>query len=79
MAEACSVTYFSSNLMVNYMHVPCPTCRKLVLWEGNPSRPFCSDRCREHDLAAWASDSYRLPVKESQFDDLIEDDTTSRS
>jgi len=43
------------------MRVKCPTCRVEVLWEGNPFRPFCSDRCRTLDLGAWVSERYRIP------------------
>jgi len=32
-----------------------------VAWEANPTRPFCSDRCRVLDLAAWADERYRIP------------------
>lgn len=38
----------------------CPHCRKPVRWEGNPSRPFCSKRCRLADLGAWAAERYRV-------------------
>jgi len=41
--------------------VACPTCRTLAAWEGNPFRPFCSERCRVVDLAAWATERYRIP------------------
>jgi endogenous inhibitor of DNA gyrase (YacG/DUF329 family) len=41
--------------------VRCPTCRRETPWEGNPHRPFCSDRCRVMDLAAWADERYRIP------------------
>jgi hypothetical protein len=40
--------------------VPCPTCRRPTPWEGNPHRPFCSDRCRILDLGAWASERFRI-------------------
>jgi endogenous inhibitor of DNA gyrase (YacG/DUF329 family) len=40
--------------------VRCPTCRRETPWEGNPHRPFCSDRCRVLDLAAWADERYRI-------------------
>ncbi|HYD47621.1 MAG TPA: DNA gyrase inhibitor YacG [Terriglobales bacterium] len=40
--------------------VPCPTCRRPAKWEGNPYRPFCSDRCKVRDLGAWASEEYRI-------------------
>ena len=45
----------------------CPRCRRITSWKDNPYRPFCSDRCRVLDLAAWASEKYRIagdPVPE---------------
>jgi endogenous inhibitor of DNA gyrase (YacG/DUF329 family) len=41
--------------------VKCPTCHLEVSWEGNPHRPFCSERCRLIDLGAWAEGKYRVP------------------
>ena len=41
--------------------VRCPTCRRETVREGNPERPFCSERCRLLDLAAWAEERYRVP------------------
>ena len=38
----------------------CPSCRRETVWEGNPYRPFCSDRCRILDLAAWVTEKYRI-------------------
>jgi endogenous inhibitor of DNA gyrase (YacG/DUF329 family) len=38
----------------------CPLCKKETFWEGNPFRPFCSDRCRLIDLGKWASCEYRI-------------------
>ena len=40
----------------------CPTCGEPAEWEGNPDRPFCSDRCRMIDLGRWASEDYRIPI-----------------
>ena len=41
---------------------PCPQCRKLIRWSPtNPSRPFCSERCRLIDLGEWASEGHRIP------------------
>jgi uncharacterized protein len=41
--------------------VRCPACGKQALYSvENPSRPFCSPRCRAADLGAWASESYRV-------------------
>ncbi|QDX82140.1 DNA gyrase inhibitor YacG [Denitratisoma sp. DHT3] len=45
--------------------VPCPACGKSVAWSpANPFRPFCSERCRNIDLGAWANEEYRVPVSE---------------
>lgn len=39
--------------------VRCPTCKKMSAWDSaNLARPFCSPRCKEIDLGAWASDAY---------------------
>ena len=41
--------------------VPCPACGQPALFAPeNPARPFCSERCRQHDLGAWASENYRI-------------------
>lgn len=39
----------------------CPSCGQPVEWEGNPDRPFCSERCRVVDLGSWADERYRVP------------------
>jgi endogenous inhibitor of DNA gyrase (YacG/DUF329 family) len=41
--------------------VKCPICRVKVPFEGNPFRPFCSERCKLMDLGAWAGEKYRIP------------------
>jgi hypothetical protein len=33
------------------------------VWEGNPFRPFCSERCRLLDLGQWAEGSYAIPAE----------------
>jgi endogenous inhibitor of DNA gyrase (YacG/DUF329 family) len=38
------------------MIASCPRCKKRMDWEGNPFRPFCSERCRMIDLGQWISD-----------------------
>ena len=41
--------------------VDCPTCGKKVEWSAkNPFRPFCSDRCKQIDLGAWAEEKYAI-------------------
>jgi uncharacterized protein len=54
--------------------VRCPICRAEVDWEGNPHRPFCSERCRLIDLGAWAEGRYRVPGKKIEPEDKSEDE-----
>lgn len=39
----------------------CPTCGKPVERPDNPSRPFCSERCKLIDFDKWTSEEYRVP------------------
>ena len=56
---------------------PCPQCASLVpaTKEERPSSfPFCSQRCRNIDLGAWADGAYSVPgrsvaVDMSELDD----------
>lgn len=42
--------------------VSCPTCGKKVEWsEASKFRPFCSNRCKQIDLGAWAEEKYVIP------------------
>ena len=49
----------------------CPQCKNPVSWQGNPDRPFCSERCRLIDLGQWVDESYRI-AGQSQ-DESVED------
>ena len=50
--------------------VNCPTCAAKVEWtEANKFRPFCSERCKQIDLGAWASDSYSIAGQAASADD----------
>ncbi|WP_091909801.1 DNA gyrase inhibitor YacG [Chitinasiproducens palmae] len=41
--------------------VNCPTCGKKTEWTtANAFRPFCSERCKQIDLGAWASEQYSI-------------------
>ncbi|MDQ7969769.1 MAG: DNA gyrase inhibitor YacG [Oxalicibacterium faecigallinarum] len=43
--------------------VNCPTCSAKVEWvPANKFRPFCSERCKQIDLGAWAEEKYVIPV-----------------
>jgi endogenous inhibitor of DNA gyrase (YacG/DUF329 family) len=51
--------------------VACPTCQRPVEFSAaNRHRPFCSQRCREIDLGAWASERYVIAATPSREDDL---------
>jgi len=39
----------------------CPTCNRQIEWADNPSRPFCSERCKLLDFDRWISEDYRVP------------------
>ena len=54
--------------------VRCPNCRSDVTWEGNPWRPFCSERCKLIDLGAWAAERYRIPDPEPPDAEAPDDD-----
>lgn len=44
--------------------VPCPTCGgDSVYAPSNPARPFCSMRCKNIDLGAWASENFRVQAE----------------
>lgn len=45
-------------------NVKCPNCKKSVDWATTPTRPFCSEQCKNHDLGKWANEEYRVPVEE---------------
>jgi endogenous inhibitor of DNA gyrase (YacG/DUF329 family) len=49
--------------------VNCPHCQTPVVWgPESPYRPFCSARCRQIDLGAWANEEYRVPGHASPED-----------
>ncbi len=50
--------------------VTCPSCRQPAVYaESNRWRPFCSQRCRNADLGAWASERFRVPAETPPGDD----------
>jgi len=42
----------------------CPRCKAETIWQGNPDRPFCSEKCRLIDLGKWAEEEYRIESAE---------------
>lgn len=52
------------------MVVNCPQCGKKVVWDSkNPFRPFCSERCKQTDLGAWAQEKYVIPGAASESEE----------
>jgi uncharacterized protein len=50
--------------------VRCPACGGDSAYApGNPYRPFCSERCKNADLGAWASEEFRVPEKPPSEDE----------
>lgn len=44
--------------------VKCPTCGGPSLFApSNAWRPFCSQRCKNIDLGAWAAEEFRMPAQ----------------
>lgn len=43
----------------------CPICGKPARAE---TRPFCSQRCADRDLARWLGGAYRIPTEERPAD-----------
>lgn len=53
--------------------IVCPACGGASLYgPQNPWRPFCSERCKNHDFGAWASESYRVAAAPDPSDDDAE-------
>lgn len=49
--------------------VRCPGCGgDSVYASTNPYRPFCSQRCKNADFGAWASEGYRVDSAASPED-----------
>ena len=44
--------------------VACPACRgQSVYAQSNPYRPFCSQRCKNMDFGAWASEGFSVAAQ----------------
>jgi endogenous inhibitor of DNA gyrase (YacG/DUF329 family) len=53
--------------------VTCPTCGgESVYSPHNAYRPFCSERCKNVDFGAWATENYRVPTQPTSAD--LDDD-----
>lgn len=58
--------------------VKCPVCGKDVEWkEANRYRPFCSERCKQIDLGAWADEKYKVSAVDEDEKTESDPDVTS--
>jgi endogenous inhibitor of DNA gyrase (YacG/DUF329 family) len=54
--------------------VRCPACGGNSLYAANNLfRPFCSERCKNVDFGAWASEAFRVPTEAPPEDALFGD------
>lgn len=54
--------------------VRCPQCAgDSVYGPNNVYRPFCGERCKNLDLGAWASESFRVPTEAPPDDQVFGD------
>ncbi|AZZ37850.1 DNA gyrase inhibitor YacG [Bdellovibrio sp. qaytius] len=54
----------------NARKVKCPQCGLLALYSPeNKARPFCSDRCKLIDLGEWASEGYKVPIQQQEYNE----------
>ena len=52
--------------------VNCPQCKGPALFApSNLWRPFCSERCKNRDFGAWASEEFRLPDSKPETDETF--------
>lgn len=59
--------------------VRCPGCGGPSEYiAGNPWRPFCCERCKNHDFGAWASERFRVADPTAPGLDESGGDTPSR-
>jgi len=56
------------------VRIHCPICKTVIedAPEDLPTRPFCSQRCKQADLYNWLSDAYRISTPLGPGD--LEDD-----
>lgn len=52
----------------------CPICGKPTVWQDNPHRPFCSERCKLIDFGKWADEEYSVPTTIDHSSEHVERD-----
>lgn len=49
----------------------CPICGAPTVWKDNPTRPFCSERCKLIDFSHWADEDYAVPSDEAVPEEVL--------
>lgn len=64
---------------IEFVKLRCPICRTPTLRETHTEFPFCSARCRTHDLGNWAMEKYSVsePALGSDTDEAASDTISS--
>ena len=55
--------------------ITCPRCGGRSYWQGNPSRPFCSEKCKLVDLGRWSNEEYSIEGERVERSDEDAGDT----
>jgi endogenous inhibitor of DNA gyrase (YacG/DUF329 family) len=50
---------------------PCPICKKA---RSTDYSPFCSQRCKDRDLARWFGDGYAVPGEPASSDQIAREE-----
>jgi len=61
------------------MKLKCPICKQPTDSETHPEFPFCSTRCREHDLGNWALEKYKVAAPMKDESEPEETETNERA
>lgn len=58
-----------------FMKVKCPKCGTDTIYsKENANRPFCSSRCKNDDIIAWASGENKISSPITEKDSLSDSD-----
>lgn len=61
------------NTDMEKLKITCPRCGADTYWHDNPTRPFCSQKCKLIDLGRWSNEEYSISGKNQSQDE--EDET----
>lgn len=64
------------NMMTRTTSKPCPICGKP---RSEKQRPFCSQGCRDRDLARWFGDGYAVPGEPVNLEDVADLEDVAKS